>query len=328
MAHLENCLMNLLKNINNRIDKRAASIMLRLLKRHNICQVIGHRGVPSELPENTMPSLMKALSDGADGVEFDVVFSQDGCAFVCHDLDVSDRVAASQQPAVIGSMSAAEVSALRIHGNFRIPALKDALEQLKSVGPNRIYVHYKQENEGKDDGGHVRATAQAIREAAMREVVVVMVESGRVGQWRDLAPDLHILQCWTRTHPHLAHGFSIDESLSRGLRHIGLYFTSRELSPWGRRLKEWGFPRLGKYFGFAPIRRLISDHRGRVDTFTVFTINDPLLMRLCASAGFDAIGSDKPALLSRVLHRQKNRERRISGPRSDPDALGPIQNRR
>jgi glycerophosphoryl diester phosphodiesterase len=301
--------MELLKNMYRVIDKCAGAILFRLLARKTACQVIGHRGAPCEFPENTIASLMKALSDGADGVELDVVFSRDCRAFVSHDLDVSDRVPPFQRPAIINNMSADEVAALSIHGSFRIPALKEVLEQLKAVPPERVYVHYKRENEAKNISIHVHAVAVAIREATMVEVVVVMVESGEVDQWRELAPDLHILQCWTRTHLRPGRGFPIDSALERGLDHIGVYFTSGELSRWGRKLKKWGFPRLGTYFGFAPIRRLISDNRGQVDSFATFTINDPFLMRLCASAGFDAIGSDNPALLSHVLRKRKGKAR-------------------
>ena len=301
--------MELLKGINRVIDRCAGAILFRLLGRETACQVIGHRGAPYDLPENTLPSLMKALSDGADGVEFDVVFSRDRYPFVCHDLDVSDRVPVFQQPAIISNMSANEVATLLIHGSFRIPPLKEVLERLKAMAPKRVYVHYKRENEAQDVSNHVHAVAVAIREATMREVVVVMVESGIVNHWRELAPDLNILQCWTRTYPTPGRGFPIDSALERGLDHIGWYFASRELSPWGRKLRKWGFPRLGAYFGFAPIRRLISDNRGQVVSFATFTINDPFLMRLCASAGFDAIGSDNPALLSRVVRKRKDRAR-------------------
>ena len=297
--------MELLKLFNRAVDRCVGAILFHLLARRTACQVVGHRGTPSELPENTIPSLMKALSDGADGVEFDVVFSRDCCPFVCHDLDVSDRVPPVQQPAIISNMSATEVAALRMHDSFHIPALSEVLEQLKTVGPKRIYVHYKRENEAKNSGDHVQAIAVALREATMRDVAVVMVESGLVDQWQHRAPDLHILQCWTMIYPKSGRGFSVNDALSRNLSHIGLYYTSSEVNRWGRRLKKWGFPRLGTYIGFAPIRRLIRDYRGQVDTFTAFTINDPFLMRVCANAGFDAIGSDNPAMLSRVLRKLK-----------------------
>jgi glycerophosphoryl diester phosphodiesterase len=301
--------MQLPKGINRVIDRCAGAILYRLLARDTVCQVIGHRGSPYDFPENTVPSLMKAFSDGADGVEFDVVFSRDGYPFVCHDLDVSDRVPAFQQPAIISRMSAKEVAVLLIHGSFRIPALKEVLERLKAMAPKRVYVHYKRENEARDISNHVQAVAVAIREAAMREVVVVMVESGVVDQWRELAPDLNILQCWTRTHLRSGRGFPIESALERGLDHVGVYFKSGELNPWGRKLKKWGFPTLGTYFGFAAIRQLISNNREQVRCFVAFTINDPFLMRLCASAGFDAIGSDNPALLSRVIGKRKGRAR-------------------
>lgn len=50
--------------------------------------VIGHRGAPLALPENTIPSLLQAISLGADGVEFDVRVTRDGELVLRHDGDV------------------------------------------------------------------------------------------------------------------------------------------------------------------------------------------------------------------------------------------------
>lgn len=51
-----------------------------LLKR-----IIGHRGAAAYAPENTITSFRKAASLGCRFVEFDVMLSQDGEAFVFHD---------------------------------------------------------------------------------------------------------------------------------------------------------------------------------------------------------------------------------------------------
>jgi glycerophosphoryl diester phosphodiesterase len=48
--------------------------------------VLGHRGAPRELPENTFGSFRRALEHGADGVELDVQRSADGVPVVIHDL--------------------------------------------------------------------------------------------------------------------------------------------------------------------------------------------------------------------------------------------------
>lgn len=48
--------------------------------------ILGHRGAPLELPENTFGSFRRALEHGADGVELDVQRSADDVPVVIHDL--------------------------------------------------------------------------------------------------------------------------------------------------------------------------------------------------------------------------------------------------
>jgi len=45
---------------------------------------IGHRGAPEAAPENTLPSFLKALELGANGIELDVTLSKDGAIVVFH----------------------------------------------------------------------------------------------------------------------------------------------------------------------------------------------------------------------------------------------------
>ena len=52
--------------------------------------VFGHRGACGYLPENTIESMELAFDQGADAVEFDVVFTKDGQAIIRHDLDLSN----------------------------------------------------------------------------------------------------------------------------------------------------------------------------------------------------------------------------------------------
>ncbi len=48
-------------------------------------QIIGHRGVPSKAPENTLASFRTALALGVDGIETDVQATKDGELIICHD---------------------------------------------------------------------------------------------------------------------------------------------------------------------------------------------------------------------------------------------------
>ena len=47
--------------------------------------IVGHRGVPSLMPENSIPGINKAAELGLDGVEFDVSVSRDKKVVVSHD---------------------------------------------------------------------------------------------------------------------------------------------------------------------------------------------------------------------------------------------------
>lgn len=47
--------------------------------------IIGHRGAAAYAPENTMSSFDKALTLGCNWIEFDVMLSADGEAFIFHD---------------------------------------------------------------------------------------------------------------------------------------------------------------------------------------------------------------------------------------------------
>jgi glycerophosphoryl diester phosphodiesterase len=47
-------------------------------------EVVAHRGVPTELPENTIPSFQRAVEMGADAVELDVRLTRDLVPVVAH----------------------------------------------------------------------------------------------------------------------------------------------------------------------------------------------------------------------------------------------------
>jgi len=71
--------------------------------------IIGHRGAMGERPENTAASFLKAISDGADGIEFDVHLTADGIPVVIHDEKV-DRT--TDGKGFVGGMTLAEIKKL------------------------------------------------------------------------------------------------------------------------------------------------------------------------------------------------------------------------
>jgi len=71
------------------------------------CGVIAHRGAPApDVPENTMAAYERALALGADGIELDVRWTDDGQPVVCHDPDLQ-RV--FQLPHRIADLSLADL---------------------------------------------------------------------------------------------------------------------------------------------------------------------------------------------------------------------------
>jgi glycerophosphoryl diester phosphodiesterase len=107
-------------------------------------RLFGHRGAAAVAPENTLPSLTRALSDGARYVEFDVHATADGHIVVIHDPTV-DRTTEGT-----GAVRDLMLSAVRRldagyrftdgHGAFpfrgcdvRIPTLDEVLDQFPST---------------------------------------------------------------------------------------------------------------------------------------------------------------------------------------------------
>ncbi len=72
--------------------------------------VIAHRGTPRELPENTLASFARALEQGADVLETDLRFSQDGTIVLVHD-ETLDRT--TNGSGLVASHSLDEIKRLR-----------------------------------------------------------------------------------------------------------------------------------------------------------------------------------------------------------------------
>jgi len=79
--------------------------------------LLGHRGARAvrSIPENTLASFDRALSDGCDGFEFDVRLTEDEEAVVCHDAKVSGY----------------EVSRTPAKQLSRLPRLRDVLQRYR-----------------------------------------------------------------------------------------------------------------------------------------------------------------------------------------------------
>ena len=96
--------------------------------------IFGHRGVPDERPENTLPGFQRAVELGLDGVELDVFQCGTGELVVFHDEKVDKLTDGSGQVVELAFDYLRELDAgSRFGEDFkgeRIPTLEETLEVL------------------------------------------------------------------------------------------------------------------------------------------------------------------------------------------------------
>ncbi|MDE0868212.1 MAG: glycerophosphodiester phosphodiesterase family protein [Aquiluna sp.] len=121
----------------------------------NSVLVFGHRGACGYLPENTIESMELAFEQGADAVEFDVVFTKDGHAIIRHDLDLASTTDISDHSFLstkVDQLTKADISRLRAKerypdgrvdsanqdGKYFVPTLRQLLANQQFNGKHLI----------------------------------------------------------------------------------------------------------------------------------------------------------------------------------------------
>jgi glycerophosphoryl diester phosphodiesterase len=88
-------------------------------------EIIAHRGASADAHENTLAAFMRAIDQGADGIELDVHATQDDVVVVHHDPVL--RLPGGVPPRPIAGMSSTEIAAVRLASGDPIPTLDDTL---------------------------------------------------------------------------------------------------------------------------------------------------------------------------------------------------------
>lgn len=227
---------------------------------------LAHRGASAECPENTLAAFRRALARRADGVELDAQVTADGVAVVFHDERLRRLTGASGR---LADLSWPALRRLRVSGREPVPRLVVVLRLLR--GRMLVQIEIK-------PGVPVAPVLAAVRSArAGQSVIVASFDPALVAAARELAPELprmliaarHRTRTWL--HRRLAAlgaaGLSIDHRAIRS-RASAAWFQARGFTVW------------------------------------CWTVNDPRRMRRLAGWGVDAILSDDPALLDRVLRSE------------------------
>jgi len=100
--------------------------------------IIGHRGAPTEAPENTRRSFTLALSLGVAGVELDVQLTRDGRLAVIHDHTL-DRTTNGRGP--VKDFTLAELQRLDAGQGEPVPCLEEVFDLVRDQA--RLLVELK-----------------------------------------------------------------------------------------------------------------------------------------------------------------------------------------
>jgi glycerophosphoryl diester phosphodiesterase len=102
--------------------------------------IVGHRGNPSQAPENTLSSYLKAIENGADCVETDVYLTKDNHVIIMHDGTLK-RTTSSDSDTNITQMTLEEIKQFYCWGDSdqfksaypeeKVPTLEELFEAIK-----------------------------------------------------------------------------------------------------------------------------------------------------------------------------------------------------
>jgi glycerophosphoryl diester phosphodiesterase len=90
-------------------------------------RITGHRGAMGYMPENTIPSYLRAVQDGVDEVELDLRLTKDGHIVLIHDPTV-DRT--TNGHGAVEALTLAELQRLDAGNGEHIPTFEEAIEAI------------------------------------------------------------------------------------------------------------------------------------------------------------------------------------------------------
>ncbi|MFJ8312589.1 MULTISPECIES: glycerophosphodiester phosphodiesterase [unclassified Streptomyces] len=149
--------------------------------------VVGHRGDPYRVRENTLPSIASALERGADAVEIDVRPTRDGVPVLLHD-ETLKRLWNHDRP-----LAALRYEEVREVSGGRIPTLREAL---MAVGAHRVLIDLPGATEES-----VRKVVGTVRECGAGERVYYCAGPVTMLRVRAADPRAEIALSWTSPAP-------------------------------------------------------------------------------------------------------------------------------
>lgn len=227
--------------------------------------VIGHRGASARETENTAAAFRRARTDGADGVELDVLLSATGEVMVFHDDDLA-RLAG--RPERIADLPYRALREIQLPGGTTIPTLEEALE---ACGPELLVNVELKANQLAH--GPIASLVEAVAGVVERTASGPRVLVSSFNPWA--------VRLWMRRAPAVGAALLFERASMLPLRRAWL-------APWLRPAAL--HPELVLC---RPAR--VAAWRRRGYLVNVWTVDDPAELAACRRMGVDGVITNDPA---------------------------------
>jgi glycerophosphoryl diester phosphodiesterase len=265
----------------------------------------GHRGARGLLPENTIPSMLRAIDLGATTLEMDAVISRDGQVVVSHDHYFHEQITTAPDGTTFDRAAATKLLlyqmpydsirkydvGLKPHPGFPQqqkmavykPLLSDLLAACEQhASKNSRQVKYNIEIKSSASGDGIRHPAPP---EFVNKVLEVLRQQMVLSRANIQSFDVRPLQYLHQHHPGVPVSYLVEqtkEPLDSQLAKLG--FTPAIYSP-----------------HFAGVtKELVQQVHAKGMKIIPWTVNELAPMQQLAAAGVDGIISDYPNLFSQV----------------------------
>jgi len=236
--------------------------------------VYAHRGASAQAPENTLEAFALAASEGADGIELDVMCCGSGEVVVVHDAWL-ERLA--DEPVCVLTTPLAKLRKVNVARHFaawpraeRIPTLDEVLEAAPSL---RVNIELKEDR--LDDRGLAHKVAAAVRaHRAVERVVISSFNALELVRMRAFAPRFPLGYLFEAEQPAAARSGLFAPLLGAQAVHPEHTLLS------AARVRAWHAA------GFA---------------VATWTVDDPDRARQLAAFGVDALITNRPRRIREAL---------------------------
>ncbi|MBC9251362.1 glycerophosphodiester phosphodiesterase [Pseudomonas alcaligenes] len=234
--------------------------------------IYGHRGAKGEAPENTLASFQQCLAHGVTRCELDLHLSRDGQLMVIHDPTLKRTTGRRGKVVEHDAADLVGYDARQGGPGWKTPCPIPTLEQLFEHCP---FEHWQLEVKS---ASRVRAarTVLAIKELAER--------FGLIDKVTVTSSSREVLRALKRLTPELSRGLVAEYNWLDPLKVAAHYGCSMLALNWTLCTPE----------------RLLRAQKAGLHV-TVWTVNEPALMRRLADFGADSIITDFPGLAVATL---------------------------